>query len=1113
MNHEEIQGLIKDEDYEQVIKILESQLSETTQKPELISLLIKSYNEFAIELLDKNHPTLALDILKKAENFSDVETELRSRTYNNIACCYKVQNKHVLALKYIEKAIFLHPSGDFHLNKCAILSMSGKHNKALEEAMFAVIYIQEEMLEKFIQNAEINRKKCEALAISYHNLAVELEYMRKVPESIGFYTKALNVCENFFESEGKLKEKLEEDMQMALKALQRPLRRPQESIFPVYSKKKRIVIKNSQSKSPVTRSQNTPIKRPELKEQKKKFTGRKFVSTGVSKLKMIELRKTQPAVIDQNENEEKFMQTERVFIEGIKLEDDESEEEIKKNNEGIRGAGRLSDSDNERGKSSFEGNNVRNEFVAKDDCEDNSSKENKSGLGSKGLKSDKEEYSEFNSSKHDSCKEGKNEISIGKKSSRNMESFGSKSKSKESGQVYEKNSNTSKNLEKIDRKSSDSSSETSKKASEKIHPRSPYSSSKLNKKNSQGQILDHSSSKGKKKSDLSNSKKFSGLEKQSEESSLHSLPSEYKRLMHEKSVSPKDSIKISEKNSKKSSIYSEKEEQEKWASIEKQAKDSYCKNSSFTSEKSKPICSKKESSKIKIDSNNHLEKTLKSSSSLIKSKKSNSNSSLRLLIDRKLESEHENNSEPQHDSHSSSKVDKSNKKSEFSKASNERESGENSQIELKNLLDTVYKNGSGEMNPVEETKILGSCQMSEIKPESSEKSSRSSIIRIESIGKIDSKVKFECRSESSQSLKIRERAANSQNFVIEKPLSSDSSLYKQVELIESVSNYKTIRKLGKNSEKSNSPSISSKSPVRSHKSSMISSKSPLKSHKSSLLSSKSPLKSSNYPSISNKSSMKSEKNSLDSKKSEKNPSISSKNSSIPNNSPQASKKSLISKKSLKSEPISPKTQVHITEKSPNTFSTSKNTKDLPKFKGLIIDTSFNDTNENLSSPSHISGKEEFLYIDQSSKISEIEKITFYSKKPSIQDSLSQESINFLQNEYNENLGSVTNKEKSEETNLDTIKNLRPEENKKNLKKKKFELSAEVSSSMGLEKLPEQDSEVNIRSSKNELNCDENPFNLNPSQENTNKNPSFPDFIDPFSLCKSIIDSVISQILS
>ena len=67
--------------------------------------------------------------------------------------------------------------------------------------------------------------------------------------------------------------------------------------------------------------------------------------------------------------------------------------------------------------------------------------------------------------------------------------------------------------------------------------------------------------------------------------------------------------------------------------------------------------------------------------------------------------------------------------------------------------------------------------------------------------------------------------------------------------------------------------------------------------------------------------------------------------------------------------------------------------------------------------------------------------------------------------------------------------------------------------MGLEKLPEQDSEVNIRSSKNELNCDENPFNLNPSQENTNKNPSFPDFIDPFSLCKSIIDSVISQILS
>jgi len=339
----------------------------------------------------------------------------------------------------------------------------------------------------------------------------------------------------------------------------------------------------------------------------------------------------------------------------------------------------------------------------------------------------------------------------------------------------------------------------------------------------------------------------------------------------------------------------------------------------------------------------------------------------------------------------------------------------------------------------------------------------------------------------SQSLKIRERATNSQNFEIEKRLSSDSSLYKKIELIQSNSNSR--------------PTISNKNQILSHKGSVISSKSPLKS--------------SNNPSVSQKNPLKSDKSSSISKRSENPPSVSSKNSSIPNNSSQGSKKNFRPEKTpQKSGPESSTHQVHLTEKSPSTLPTSKNPKDIPKFKGLIIDTSFNDSNNNLNSPSHLSEKEEFLYINESSKISENEKVTFFSKKPSIQDSPSQDSINFSHNEYNEYLGQVSNKEKSEETNLDTIKNLRPEQNSKKSKKKKFELSAEVSSSMGLEKLPEQDSEINLRASLDEIKGAENPFNLIiPSQETAKKNPLFSEYIDSFSLCESIIDSIISQIPS
>lgn len=629
MNHEEIQSLVSTEDYEQLIKILESQLAETTQSAELTSLLIKSYNEYAIELLDQNQPMLALEVLKKAENFTDVDAELRSRTFNNIACCYKVQNKFILALKYIEKAIFLHSSGDLHLNKCAILSMSGKHNKALEEAMFAVIYIQEEMLEKFIQCQEMNVKKCETLAISYHNLAVELEFMRKAPESIEFYSKALNYCEHFSEIDKKLQEKLEIDMKMALKAVQKHSRKPQEPGFRLNSKKKRIIIKNSRSKSPILRSQNTPIKRPDVQEPKK-VIGRKFVNTGIKKEKMIELRKTQTLKKEDSENEENFTRTERIFIRESDLNEDKKDE--LRTNEDIKA--------DDQEKSSKILSNQENEEKSSDysSFKKKSSDEKSLEAGHRVLSSPKDssESEKQNSDEEKTDEILKEEKLLNEKSSKvsdnqsKDEETGSKRKSlakvesdENYSEIHSVESSASKSSKNLEIKSANRGNDSIKHSQKSSQVKSVKDDSDYKKKIPEEETV---------------------LKNQSECSSLHSLPSDYKKIIEKQpdSYFTSEKSKSSKKNS--SSSFGSQSDAVKWVPIEQKAKDSLSQISENTDKIKNFPKTLNKSEKIGNDSKISQEKSLTSSERF---KKKNSNSSLRLLVDRKSENEHEENSESQ----------------------------------------------------------------------------------------------------------------------------------------------------------------------------------------------------------------------------------------------------------------------------------------------------------------------------------------------------------------------------------------------------------------------------------------------------------------------------------
>lgn len=83
---------------------------------------------------------------------------------------------------------------DTHLNMCAVLSQLNKHKEALQHVLISITLLQDEFLNLGSQekNMDVGDKKDEdntkgsiedrvsVLAIAYHNLGVELEYLQRV---------------------------------------------------------------------------------------------------------------------------------------------------------------------------------------------------------------------------------------------------------------------------------------------------------------------------------------------------------------------------------------------------------------------------------------------------------------------------------------------------------------------------------------------------------------------------------------------------------------------------------------------------------------------------------------------------------------------------------------------------------------------------------------------------------------------------------------------------------------------------------------------------------------------------------------------------------------------
>lgn len=134
----------------------------------------------------------------------DERLRLRAVTMNNLGCYYKKKGRLRSALKCLNKALKIESRlkecknpADTHLNICACQSQLGRHNEALEHAQAALILLQDELFSSGGGRNEQAppKERVAVMAIAYHNVAVEQEYLKKYELSIQSYRKALEIAE------------------------------------------------------------------------------------------------------------------------------------------------------------------------------------------------------------------------------------------------------------------------------------------------------------------------------------------------------------------------------------------------------------------------------------------------------------------------------------------------------------------------------------------------------------------------------------------------------------------------------------------------------------------------------------------------------------------------------------------------------------------------------------------------------------------------------------------------------------------------------------------------------------------------------------------------------
>lgn len=164
-------------------------------------------NLLAMTYLQQEDFNMVLELLKKAEILTERDPAGRAATFNNLACYYRRQGKLHAALQYLQKALKIESKltnvqspADTHINACAVLSQLGRHQTALEHAQNALILLQEELLTPpgtSGPSAAPQADRIAVLAIAYHNIGVEQEFLKRFDQSILSYRKGVEVAERY----------------------------------------------------------------------------------------------------------------------------------------------------------------------------------------------------------------------------------------------------------------------------------------------------------------------------------------------------------------------------------------------------------------------------------------------------------------------------------------------------------------------------------------------------------------------------------------------------------------------------------------------------------------------------------------------------------------------------------------------------------------------------------------------------------------------------------------------------------------------------------------------------------------------------------------------------
>lgn len=174
------------------------------------------YNISAMKYLQTDEFDTALGLLNRAKQLitspvkfgeMDDRRKLLAITYNNMSCIFKRRGLLKTALGYAEKALKLETQSTkadnpacTHLNLCAILSRLDRHRHALEHCKCALDLIRAGnycgaetpgLMNAFHDGAE---PESSILAVCYHNMAVEHEYLGEHDKALQAYYKSVEVA-------------------------------------------------------------------------------------------------------------------------------------------------------------------------------------------------------------------------------------------------------------------------------------------------------------------------------------------------------------------------------------------------------------------------------------------------------------------------------------------------------------------------------------------------------------------------------------------------------------------------------------------------------------------------------------------------------------------------------------------------------------------------------------------------------------------------------------------------------------------------------------------------------------------------------------------------------